>query len=434
MLLSTGLPDLNAINWFTIENSKTDSLTTRIDEIQILNTNANAERYQLSVANGSGSGFYMYDESVKIIADEAPAGYIFEEWLVNSGTPYISNKKARNTLLRMSGAEAEVNATFKQTLNYLDDCDDDLNWNYANSINLVNTGQKQGRGCLEYKGGGPEESSREFFKTFPNPYNSGASEASGELQFWYYISDASKIGTSNQIELGSAGKFDVDEYYWKKNGRVNTGWNLLRLKFSEAGKMGNPDLSAINWFRIYDKKSGPVTSRIDGIKILSGDNINKYSLYIDGGSGTGVYNADEEITIAADAAPEGKEFDSWQIIAGDADIANPDSAKSILRILSVDAYISANYRDTVSVSSHNNTLEQTVRIYPNPSSGTFQIDLPDNSGQTKFEIFSNLGRLVQTGQLEGSHKSIDMQNSAKGTYILKLTTENKVCTELLIRK
>ena len=73
------------------------------------------------------------NESINIIADDAPAGYIFEEWLVNSGNPYISNKNAMNTLLRMTTSEAEVSATYKQTLNYLDDCDDDLGWNDANS-------------------------------------------------------------------------------------------------------------------------------------------------------------------------------------------------------------------------------------------------------------------------------------------------------------
>ncbi len=368
----TGLPDLSAINWFSIENSKSDQMITRIDEIQILDKNASAEKFLLRVTGGSGSGLYVHDESISIKADEAPAGYIFEEWLVNSGSPYISNKKARNTLLRMPGTEAVVSATFKQTLNYLDDCDENSDWNDAHSISLIHTGQKQGRGCLEYYGGGPDASSREFYKTFPTPYNSGASEATGVLQFWYYISDASKIGTSNQIELGSAGRYDVDEYNWKKNGRVSSGWNLLKLKFSEAGKMGNPDLSAINWFRIYDKKSGPITSRIDGIKILSEENINMYSLYVDGGSGTGVYNADEEITITADTAPEGKEFDSWQIIAGDAYIANPDSATSILRMLSVDAYVSAAYRDTVAVINHVNSQGEKVRIYPNPSMACFR--------------------------------------------------------------
>jgi len=429
-----GAPDLSAINWFRIENTKTDQITTRIDEIQILDKNASAEKYKLTVNNGSGSGEYIFDESLTIIADDAPAGYIFEKWVVNSGNPYISNTNARNTRLRMSNTEAEVTATYELTLNYLDDCDDDLNWNDANFIILNNSDQQQGTGCLEYTGGGIGESSREFYKTFPNPYNSGASEADGILQFWYYISDISKIGSSNQIELGSGGIHDVDEYNWKKNGRVTNGWNLLNLKFSEAGKKGNPDLSAINWFRIYDIKTGPITSRVDGIKILSAENSNKFSLFIDGGSGTGIYSANEQITITANTAPEGMEFDSWLIVSGDAHIANVDSATTLLTMLSIDAYVSASYKNTGSVSNQTNSIEKAVRIYPNPSESMFQIEIPDPYKQSKFEIFNTMGRLVQTGYFESKVATIHMQNSSKGTYILRLTTEAKVYTELLLIK
>ena len=167
------------------------------------------------------------------------------------------------------GSKSEI----KQFINgdpgsYLDDCDEKAGWEESNLITLITYGQKQGNGCLEFTGGGPEETSREFYKSFSTPYDPGIIEKNAALQFWYYIDDASKIGTSNQIELGSGGIQDVDEYNWKLNGRVSDGWNYLSLKLSEAGKKGNPDLSAINWFRIYDQKSGPVTSRIDAIKIV----------------------------------------------------------------------------------------------------------------------------------------------------------------------
>jgi hypothetical protein len=36
-------------------------------------------------------------------------------------------------------------------------------------------------------------------------------------------------------------------------------------------KVGTLDLSAINWFRIYDSKSGSITTRIDGIEVYNAD-------------------------------------------------------------------------------------------------------------------------------------------------------------------
>lgn len=429
-----GEPDLNEINWLSIKNDKNDLITTRIDEIQVLDINANAEKFLLKVNSGRGSGNYIFNEVFEIIADDAPSGYIFEKWAVNSGTPYISNVNAKNTLLRMPNSEVEVTATYRLTLNYLDDCDDDLDWNDANAITLITTGHKQGTGCLEYYGGGPEESSREFYKTFPNPYNTGVSESNGILQFWYYISDASKIGTSNQIELGSAGKFDVDEYNWKLNGIVNTGWNLLNLKFSEAGKKGIPDLSAINWFRLYDKKSGPVTSRIDGIKILSSENLNKYSLFVDSGSGSGIYYADEEVIITANTAPENMKFDSWFINAGDAVISDTSAESTTLVMPAMDVSVSATYKNITTGIHPSNTNEAHLNIYPNPSAGIFHIELPSYSSQVKFEVFNTLGNMLQDGYLKSNSSSIRILNSSKGTYILRLITEKTVYKELLILK
>jgi len=63
----------------------------------------------------------------------------------------------------------------------------------------------------------------------------------------------------------------VDEFNWNIHSRLTDGWNLLKLKFSEAGispSGANPNLGAINWIRIYHWKIGDVTTRIDGIQVI----------------------------------------------------------------------------------------------------------------------------------------------------------------------
>ena len=148
--------------------------------------------------------------------------------------------------------------------NYLDDCDSTSDWNPE--ILSLNTADKiQGIGCLEFAG----SSTDEFFKVFTSPYNSNGDESNTVLQFWYYVSDISLLSEANQVEIGSSGKPDANEYSWSLDG-LKDGWNFIRLNTSDAGKIGNPDLSAINWFRLYRFKTGSVTNRVDAIELLGG--------------------------------------------------------------------------------------------------------------------------------------------------------------------
>lgn len=95
----------------------------------------------------------------------------------------------------------------------------------------------------------------------PVTINTGVTPATGQLQFWLYIGDVTQIDSTGadpgQVELTSSGMSDVNEYNWKINEvmRANnliTGWNLVKLDFSSANiATGAPDLTKINFFRIY---------------------------------------------------------------------------------------------------------------------------------------------------------------------------------------
>ncbi len=146
---------------------------------------------------------------------------------------------------------------------YLDVCDDLTGWTTGGPAILNSTDHKQGSACFEITDGG----SNEFQKVFSEPFDTKVTIETGVLELWYYVSDPSKYTRGNQIELGSAGGPDKDEFNWGLSD-LSPGWNFISLKFSEAGVMGNPDINAINWFRRYQKKSDIVTSRIDAIRIF----------------------------------------------------------------------------------------------------------------------------------------------------------------------
>lgn len=148
---------------------------------------------------------------------------------------------------------------------YLDECDSLTGWTSSQTLQLNTTDQKQGNACIEFHGSTLDE----FRKVFSPAFNSGTTVANGALRFWYYVSDVSKCGPI-RVEIGSAGRADVNEYSWRLSGLVN-GWNLINLRMKDADKVGVCDLNAINWFRIYDSKSGAITTRIDAIEIYNAD-------------------------------------------------------------------------------------------------------------------------------------------------------------------
>lgn len=146
---------------------------------------------------------------------------------------------------------------------YLDHCDATTGWAGSNPLTLNTSDKKEGTASLQSIGSGIDE----FKKSF-SAFNTGATVANGYIDFWYYVSDVTKFSASNQIELGSGGGPDVNEYNWNIGTLVN-GWNHIVKTFATAGTTGGtPNLSAINWFRIYHAKTASITTKVDAIQLL----------------------------------------------------------------------------------------------------------------------------------------------------------------------
>lgn len=159
--------------------------------------------------------------------------------------------------------------------NYLDDCDAKTNWN-PSSLVLNNINQMQGMNSLEFTGAATPE----YSKVFSPAYKTVGSDAGATLQFWYYVSDVTKLTTNNQVEIGSSGAADNDEYSWSLTDLVN-GWNFIQLNTENAGKIGAPNLGAINWFRIYGEKTASITTRIDAIQLLGNSGLSTNSFDVE---------------------------------------------------------------------------------------------------------------------------------------------------------
>ncbi|GAA4291991.1 hypothetical protein GCM10023142_27010 [Anaerocolumna aminovalerica] len=70
------------------------------------------EKYALTVRGGSGSGEYKQGEAVTIIADPAPAGMLFDRWIIVSGSGQLENATNPKTTFVIGDKSTLIKATY----------------------------------------------------------------------------------------------------------------------------------------------------------------------------------------------------------------------------------------------------------------------------------------------------------------------------------
>jgi len=74
-----------------------------------------------------------------------------------------------------------------------------------------------------------------------------------------------------------------------------------------------------------------------------------------------------------------------------------------------------------SISGVNNDM---VKVYPNPSNGTFEVTTNNESTIDNIIVSDLTGRIVYSEKPVNSNISIDLSNLSTGTYYSVITTEN----------
>ncbi len=76
--------------------------------------------------------------------------------------------------------------------------------------------------------------------------------------------------------------------------------------------------------------------------------------------------------------------------------------------------------------------EMDLSVSPNPSSGTFILEMPQ-SVKANYVIFNASGKRILNGTFEGNKIGLDLQNQPSGVYMLKLKNKNKVYHQRLVK-
>jgi hypothetical protein len=113
-------------------------------------------------------------------------------------------------------------------------------------------------------------------------------------------------------------------------------------------------------------------------------------------------------------------------------VTDPSGNKSIV----FNRTVNVNYWNDNTTSIDDVSLDNSINVYPNPSSGDVNIsfDLPFNT-EVSIAVYNMTGqKVVDLGTVEtgAENVSINMNDQANGVYLIKLTTQGKSVTKQLI--
>ena len=78
------------------------------------------------------------------------------------------------------------------------------------------------------------------------------------------------------------------------------------------------------------------------------------------------------------------------------------------------------------------TLDNSVTVFPNPTSGLVQI----KNGEWRMEnveVYDAYGKLLNTMNVNDHTVNLDLSGYAKGTYFVRVTTERGVVTKRVVK-
>jgi len=111
-------------------------------------------------------------------------------------------------------------------------------------------------------------------------------------------------------------------------------------------------------------------------------------------------------------------------------IADFDPGVGIYNLTSAggyDSFVLKMNQSTVGISE--NSFGNTLQIYPNPTNGTFVIEIEET---TTVAIFDTMGRRIFEKQLNIGKNTIDLREQITGIYFTKIVLNNKFSSEKII--
>jgi hypothetical protein len=78
-------------------------------------------------------------------------------------------------------------------------------------------------------------------------------------------------------------------------------------------------------------------------------------------------------------------------------------------------------------------VSELVSVYPNPTNGVFTVNISDVKA-TSIAVYNTVGEEVHQAKCNGNKAVIDLKNNAKGVYFIKVTTNDGILNQRVVKQ
>lgn len=407
------------------------------EQVNIAATYKSLPLYTLTVDQGNGSGNYLENAEITVMANDPEQGYEFSHW--KGDTRHLDDPYNISTTLVMPDEDIELEATYREetgwtTTDYLPTDDSFARSDKPDNIYGIRDELK-----LRYRDpGGSNESIRYTYLKYDIPQHSpqqtiklailrvfGYNYASHQpIEFeillaentwdeetltWNnkppFLETDTIIVISYPLLRGDYGVFDVDITDLLQQNKEDHATLVIRIK-------DHVNKNLIK-FASKENETGyppPV------LKLSKDENPALFGLTVENGTGTGDYPENYRVAIQANAPEPDYEFDQW---TGDTEyIEDIYQAETTLTMPASGAVVSANYILSTGMEENQST---SPLIYPNPASNHLYIS--QNIDAHSIKVFNVIAKLVLEQDVSSDkHDKIQLniQDLPPGIYLVKI--------------
>jgi len=333
-----------------------------IDKVELI-TGGGGETYTLTVNSGTGDGDYAANAIVDITADAAPSGQSFDQWTGDiSG---IASVTSASTTITMPASDAQITATYTDVTYSLTVNSGSGDGSYAvNAVVDISADSPPSGTVFDKWTGQTQHVADVLDPTTTITMPAADTEVTATYVNVYTLTVNSGTGDGT-YEQGMQVEIAADS---PASGELFEEWT--------GDVAGIADVTDPTTTLTMPASDAEVTATY----------VSAYTLTVNSGSGDGVYKADEVVSIAADSAPAGMQFDKW---TGDtSNIADVSAPSTTITMPASDADVTATYVNiyTLTVNSGSGGGVYTegtvvdIDADPAPSGKVFDAWIGDTAG------------------------------------------------------